>query len=66
MSELESVDLELDKLQLQLQELQKIAFQDKLQLSHNTFKMEEKVAEYESLSEKYKALLGQHGKCASV
>ena len=65
-SELESVDLELERLQVEFQRLQKIIFQDRLQLSHNNFKIEEKVVEYDSLVEKYKTLLSQHSKCSPV
>lgn len=63
LSKVESIDSEINQLHSEARKLQESLYSEKVQLSLNQFKLEEKAVECRNVQEKYQVLLTQHSSC---
>ena len=63
LSKVQSVDSEINQLHSEARKLQETLCSEKIQLSLNQYKLEEKIVECSNVKEKYKVLLTQHSSC---
>ena len=63
LAQVESLDSEIDKIQLEVVSYQEQLCGEKVQLALTQYKLKEKVSECENVIEKYKTLLCQHRSC---